>query len=145
MTRPNRQNQQIFDRQISIFGIIYQPLKLKTQPKVRLFRSKTMSKQFLRNSKRTLNKSRKRPFRSQNCQIAEKSYGFWINFRSRSSKIAMLVRFFFKSFPLLLARNIKKKTLKKQINFRYLKKFRGKYAQPTPNPHNQKNTHPTTQ
>ena len=48
---------------ISIFGIIYQPLELKIQPKVGLLRLKIMLKHFLNNSKTSLKKSRKRVFR----------------------------------------------------------------------------------
>ena len=50
---------------ISIFGTIYQPLELKIQPKLGLFKSKTMPKHFLNNSKTNSKKFRKRLFRPQ--------------------------------------------------------------------------------
>ena len=47
---------------IKIFGVIHQPFELKIHPKVDLLRPKTVTKQFLKNSKITLKKSRKRFF-----------------------------------------------------------------------------------
>ena len=62
---------------ISIFGVIYQPFKLKIHPKVGLLRPKTMPKHFLNNSKTTLEKSRNRLFRppkwpNHGCQLGQK-------------------------------------------------------------------------
>ena len=72
---------------ISIFGVIYQPFKLKIHPKVGLLRPKTMPKHFLNNSKTTLKKSRIRlfwppkwpkmtPQNGQNEQIFDRKFWF---------------------------------------------------------------------
>ena len=53
---------------ISIFGVIYRPLELKIHPRVGPLRPKTKPKHFLKNSKTSLKKPRKRLFRSQNGQ-----------------------------------------------------------------------------
>ena len=49
MTPQNGQNEQISVSKIYIFGIIYQPIELKIQPKVRLLWPKTQPKHFLNN------------------------------------------------------------------------------------------------
>ena len=58
----NRPKWAIFWPKTAIIGVIYRPFELKIHPKVGLFRSKTMPKNFLNNSKTTLRKSRNRLF-----------------------------------------------------------------------------------
>ena len=50
------------------FGFIYGPVELKNNPKLRLLRLKTILKHFLKNSKTSMKKSRKRLSRPKNNQ-----------------------------------------------------------------------------
>ena len=67
-----------FRPNISIFWVIYQPLKLKIQPKVCLLITKTMLKYFLNNSKTTLipPKWSKTLQNCQNEQIFDRKFRF---------------------------------------------------------------------
>ena len=91
MTSQNYQKRVKIWLQMSIFGVIYQPLALKIHPKVGLLSLKTMPEHFLKNSKN---------WKSQEVDFFEppkydegmgvnmsKSVDFWVKFRSTSSKM----------------------------------------------------------
>ena len=115
-----------FWQKISIFGVINGPLELKMHPKVGLLRPKTMPKQFLNNSKKTLKKSRKRLFRhpkwpNHGCQLGQKCR-FWGPFSVYELYFWVVgTEKKLKSFP-LIAKDIKKKK-KFQNSFLSKKKY----------------------